>query len=371
MRILHLMSCRGWSSDAYWAARVAHELERRGHAVTLACRRGTEESVIKRVEREGVSDVTTFRFAGGVRPVADAEDLRRLRAAARAADIIHVHRGKEHWLAAAACATLPGRRPIVRTRHIAQAVRPHAGNRWLYQRATALVITVTEAIRGQYIAAGLLPPERVLTLHGGADVETYRPRACDPTVRQVLGGARDGALVGMIGGLRVMKGHQVVIDALDRLRGDGLKLHAAFVGHGSMERPIREAITRAGLGDRVTVPGFSNDVPGAMAALDVALYVPLESDGMSRVVFEYLAAGRPLIASRVGAAAEVLVDGVHALLVPAGDADALAAALRRLLADAGLRARLGEAARRLVVERYSGARVAEALEAQYARLLAA
>ncbi|HEV8471769.1 MAG TPA: glycosyltransferase, partial [Methylomirabilota bacterium] len=64
-------------------------------------------------------------------------------------------------------------------------------------------------------------------------------------------------------------------------------------------------------------------------------------------------------------------DGVHALLVPAGDADALVAALRRLLGDAGLRARLGEAARRLVVERYSGARLAEALEAQYARLLAA
>jgi glycosyltransferase involved in cell wall biosynthesis len=62
---------------------------------------------------------------------------------------------------------------------------------------------------------------------------------------------------------------------------------------------------------------------------------------------------------------------VNALLVPAGDADALATALGRLLADAGLRARLGEAARRSAVERYSGARLAEALEAQYARLLAA
>ena len=74
----------------------------------------------------------------------------------------------------------------------------------------------------------------------------------------------------------------------------------------------------------MTFTGFVDDGPAAMAALDVGLYVPLESDGMSRVVFEYLAAGRPLIASRVGVVAETLVDGEHAALVPAGDPAALA-----------------------------------------------
>jgi glycosyltransferase involved in cell wall biosynthesis len=86
------------------------------------------------------------------------------------------------------------------------------------------------------------------------------------------------------------------------------------------------------------------------------------------VVFEYLAAGRALIASRVGVVPEILSDGEHALLVPAGDASALADALQRLLGDPALRARLGEAGRRLVLERYSGARVAAALEGHYADL---
>ena len=120
----------------------------------------------------------------------------------------------------------------------------------------------------------------------------------------------------------------------------------------------------------VSVAGFASDLPAVMAALDVALYVPLESDGMSRVLFEYLAAGRPLVAARTGVVPEVLVDGVHALLVPAGDAGALADALARLLQDGALRARLGDAARALALERYSGARLAEALEAHYARLVA-
>jgi glycosyltransferase involved in cell wall biosynthesis len=107
-----------------------------------------------------------------------------------------------------------------------------------------------------------------------------------------------------------------------------------------------------------------------MAALDVVLYVPLESDGMSRVVFETLAAGRALVASRVGVVPETLVDGEHALLVHAGDAGDLTDALERVVRDAGLRSRLGLAGRRLIEARYSGARLAEALEAHYVRLVA-
>ena len=370
MRILQLVSCRGWSSDAYWAARVTRELERRGHAVTLGCRAGTEGAVIDRARGEGITSIATFRFAGGVRPGADLADLRRLRAAIAAADVVHVHRGKEHWLAVIA-ARLAGGRPVVRTRHIAHALRAHAGNRWLYGRATALVVTVTEAIRGQCLAAGLLPPERIVTLAGGADAEAYRPAAPLAAVRKTLGADDGQPLIGLVSGLRVMKGHRVVIEAAARLAAAGARPRIVFVGGGPMERPLRHAIARAGLDDQIMMAGFVADLPAVMAAIDIALYVPLESDGMSRVVFEYLAAGRPLIAARVGVVAEALTDREHAALVPAGDPEALAAALATLLADAPQRRRLSEAGRRLVVERYSGARLAADLEAHYARLVAA
>ena len=369
MRILHLVSCRGWSSDAYWAARICRELERRGHDVTLGCRRGTDAAVIDRAKAEGVGAIETFEFAGGVRLAADGADLCRLARALRGCDIVHVHRGKEHWLAVAA-SRLGGRsRPIVRTRHIAQAVRPHAANRWLYRCATALVVTVSAAIRQQYLAAGLLPPERVVALPGGADAETYRPRPADAAVRASLGGT-DVPLIGLVSGFRVMKGHQVVVDAAAQLIAAGRRVRFAFIGRGARESAIREAIHHAELDRHVTIAGWAPDLPAVMAALDIGLYVPLESDGMSRVLFEYLAAGRPLVAARTGVVPEVISDGKQALLVPAGDADALRAALARLLDDDELRARLGRAGRRRLVEEYSGARVAEALEAHYTRLVA-
>jgi glycosyltransferase involved in cell wall biosynthesis len=349
---------------------VTRELERRGHAVTLGCRRGTERAVIDRARDEGVSRVETFAFAGGLRPAADLADLRRLRTAVAAADVVHVHRGKEHWLAAAA-ARLAGGRPVVRTRHIAQAIRPHAGNRWLYARATALVVAVSEAIRGQCLAAGLVCADRIVTLAGGADADAFAPRPVDPAVRRALGAEDDQPLVGVVSGLRVMKGHHVLLDALARLAATGLRPRVVFVGRGPLEAQLREAIARDGLQAQVTIAGFAPDLPAVMAALDLALYVPLESDGMSRVVFEYLAAGRPLVAARVGVVPEVLVDGEHALLVPAGDAGALAEGLAALLGDPARRRRLGEAGRRLLLERFSGACLAAALETHYTRLAAA
>ena len=365
------MSCRGWSSDAYWATRITRELERLGHTVTLACRAGTEARVIDRARREGVQRVTTLALAGGVQPVADGRDVLRLRGLMATTDVVHVHRGKEHWLAAVANRLTPTPRPIVRTRHIAQAVRAHAANRWLYRRATALVVTVTEAIRRQYLAAGLVDPERVAALPGGADTEHYRPQPPDPEVYRSLGGRPDGLLVGMVAGLRVMKGHEVVIEAAARLNARGVRLHFVFLGRGSREQALRVRIGGAGLEPQISIGGFVDDLSTAMAALDVALYVPLESDGMSRVLFECLAAGRPLIASRVGVVPEVLADGEHAALVPAGDAAALADALARLAGDPRARARMGESGRRLVEQRYSGAHIAAALEMRYAGLLAA
>lgn len=369
MKILQLMSCRGWSSDAYWAARVTRELERRGHLVTLGCRAGTEARVIDPARREGVLRVTTLSLAGGARPMSDSGDLRRLRAMLPDVDLVHVHRGKEHWLAAVANRLISTPRPLVRTRHIAQAVRPHAANRWLYRRGTAFVVTVTEAIRSQYVAAGLVEPDRVAALPGGADTERYHPAARDPETYARLGGRPDRPLVGMIGGLRVMKGHAIVVEAAARLAARGVHPHFVFVGRGPMEPAVRAAIERAGLGSQFTFAGFVDDLTATLAALDVALYTPLESDGMSRVIFEYLAAGRPLIAARVGVVPEVLTDREHAALVPAGDGEALAEALERLLRHPNEAARLAEAGRQLVQKRYSGARIAAALEERYRRLV--
>ncbi len=360
------MSCRGWSSDAYWAASISAALERDGHDVTLVCKRGSEDRVIDRARAAGARRIATLDFASGLAPASDARDVRRLASWLDDADVVHVHRGKEHWLAAAANRLRRQPRPLVRTRHIVQAVRPHALNRWLYRRATDLVVTVTEAIRRQYVASGLVAPDRVVTLPGGVDRNIFHPGVDGAAARRALDPPGGVPLVGVVSGLRAMKGHQVAVDAAVRLSREGRNFHLVFVGRGAHEAAVRRAIAESGLAARVKVPGFAPDVAAVMAALDIALYPALESEGMSRVVFEYLAMGKPLVASRVGVVPEVLEDGATALLVPGGDAAALAAALARLLDDSALRQKLGEAGVRLTADRLSGARLAAELGRLYA-----
>jgi glycosyltransferase involved in cell wall biosynthesis len=372
--ILQIVSCRGWSSDAYWAARATVELERAGHDVTLVCKRRSEARVIRRARDAGVTRIETLTLTSGIGPVADVRDLRRLVAWLPEAQVLHVHRGKEHWLAALANRMSYLRRPLIRTRHIVQPVRPHALNRWLYGHATDQVVTVTEAIRRQLVAGGLGVERRVVTMPGGVDVDRFRPDAGAPRdhgIRTTLGLPHDVPIIGLVSGFRVMKGHQTVVDAAARLAAGGRRFHLLLIGQGPFIPKVRAQIEAAGLGDRISILGFVDDLPAAMAVLDVALYSALESDGMSRVLFEYLAAGVPVVASRVGVVPEILEDGRSALLVPSGEPGPLADAIARLLDDPGRRREIGAAGAALVRARYSGARLAEQLTALYLSLAVA
>ena len=370
LRVLQVVSCRGWSSDAYWAARMCHELDRAGHEATLICRRGSEERVISRARGEGVKRIDTLSLGSGLRPWGDPSDIRRLRARLERADIVHVHRGKEHWLAALANRFRARSIPLVRTRHIVQPLRPHALNRWLYGQATDLLITVSEAIARQCRAGGLAPDHRVVSMPGGADGERFRPASDSTALRRRLGIDEGAVVIGMVSGFRIMKGHGLVVEAARRLASDRRRFHLVFAGKGPFQAATRQAVDAAGLSDHASFLGFVEDTAGVLAALDVALYPPLESDGMSRSLFEYLAAGRAVVASRVGVAAEVLTDGRDALLVPGGDAPELASAMGRLLDHPALRAELGKAAGLLAHARLTGARVAERLVDRYRGLLA-
>jgi glycosyltransferase involved in cell wall biosynthesis len=369
--ILQIVSCRGWSSDAYWAARATVELERAGHDVTLVCRRRSEARVIRRARDAGVSRIETLTLTSGIGPLADVLDLRRLVAWLPEAQVLHVHRGKEHWLAALANRTSSLRRPLVRTRHIVQPVRPHALNRWLYGRATDQVVTVTEAIRRQLVAGGLGVERRVVTMPGGVDVDRFRPDAGPPrghAIRATLGLPHDVPIIGLVSGFRVMKGHQTVVEAAARLAAGGRRFHLLLIGQGPFVPKVRAQVEASGLGERISTLGFVDDLPATMAVLDVALYSALESDGMSRVLFEYLAAGVPVVASRVGVVPEILEDGRTALLVPPGEPEPLADAIARLLDDPRRRREIGAAGAALVRARYSGARLAEQLTALYLSL---
>ncbi len=209
---------------------------------------------------------------------------------------------------------------------------------------------------------------RTRTVPYGVDVHVFSPAAQTNGVRQRLGVAPDAFLVLAVGRLVEKKGFAHLIEAAARTGGVRVVIAGEGDLRGELEAKVRAAqapVTFAGALDR-------DSVAAALAAAD-AVVVPSvvdragNVDGLPNTLLEALAAGRPVIATRVAGIPDVLSDEVNGLLVPQKDPAALAAALRRLVSEPGTRLRLGRAARRTAVERLSWQVTARSFEDCYAQ----
>jgi len=170
--------------------------------------------------------------------------------------------------------------------------------------------------------------------------------------------------VGFVGSMKPWHGLPVLIEAFAQLHHREAATRLLLVGGGPEEGPVRSELAARGLASASYLTGAvtPGDVPGFLTSMDVAVapypeprrcyFSPLK-------VFEYLAAGRAVVASRVGQLEDVIQHDVTGLLCPPGDAAALAAALGRLQGQPGLRARLGRAARASVLRSYTWEALAE------------
>jgi glycosyltransferase involved in cell wall biosynthesis len=164
------------------------------------------------------------------------------------------------------------------------------------------------------------------------------------------------------------KGVDVLIDALATARDRGTKLRACLIGDGPLLEQHRRRVSARGLDDCVLLAGRVDDVDPYLQHADVFALATREEQSGSLALLEALRAGAPVVASAVDGIPEDVADGESALLIPPGDASALAGALARLAGDAELRARLAAAGRRLFEERFAAEPFAAALGAAYAGL---
>ncbi|HYT94587.1 MAG TPA: glycosyltransferase [Gemmataceae bacterium] len=212
-------------------------------------------------------------------------------------------------------------------------------------RLTAATITNCEACRDAVIADEGAPAESVFVLENGVDFDRF---SALPALA-----ARPGPIhVGVVANLRPVKGLDVFVRAAATVAAHCPDVTFAVAGEGESRADLERLADELGLGKRLQLPGVVRDVPAFLSRADVAVLCS-HSEGMSNALLEYMAAGRAIVATRVGAAERLIEAGTHGLLVPPGDATALAGAIERLAADAGLRVRLGAAARQRAEQHYS------------------
>lgn len=178
-------------------------------------------------------------------------------------------------------------------------------------------------------------------------------------------------LIGAVGHLREVKNHALMVRALARVLPDLPDVGAVILGRevteeAEVKQQLEEMIVELGLGGRVVLAGQCDDVHRWLARMSVFCH-PSRFEAMPNAVLEAMAAGLPVVATRVGELEELIVDGEDGILVGSDDEDEMAAALRRILADSSLAARLGERAASKVRRRFSCKTTAAALESLYSR----
>lgn len=191
--------------------------------------------------------------------------------------------------------------------------------------------------------------ERVEVIHCGVDTAALRPND------RPRAAVRPFTIL-CIGTLHEVKGQAVLVEACRILRDAGLDVRCRFIGDGPDESTLRDSIAAAGLADRVTLDGRRTraEVIEALREADLVAAPSVHAsdgkrEGIPVVLMEAMSCGLPVVASRLSGIPELVDDGVDGLLVPPGEASALADAIRRIADDPGLADRLGGAARRKIL----------------------
>jgi glycosyltransferase involved in cell wall biosynthesis len=194
--------------------------------------------------------------------------------------------------------------------------------------------------------------------------------------RTALGLTAEHLVVANVGRLVRWKGQDVFLRALAEAAPGLPHLRALIVGGPDADASsrtfaaeLRQQAQSLGLGDRVVFTGHRRDAQRLMAAADVVVHSAVTPEPFGRVIIEALAAGRPVIATAAGGVLDILEHEVTGLLVPPGDAPALARAIERLARDPGLRERLGTAGRRHVIAAFNRPQHVDRVTALYAQCL--
>ena len=347
-----------------------------GHEVDVAA--PTDSDVFAAARAAQIS-THAIPLVGPLNPLKDAAAVATVRRLVSAGgfDVVHAHGFKAGFVGRIAT-RLAGGAPFVVTahNHVLERDETSGAAKTRYrtvERALARYVTryiaVSESIRRELIEGYGLADARVVTIRNGIDAAPFlRPR--DVTAaRASLGLPLDARVIGLAARFSSQKGLRHLIAALPELRLGEPRVLAAFGGSGPLESELREQAAALEVGGAIRWLGYVSDVPGFLAALDV--YVsPAETEALGIGLIEASAAALPIVATDVGGAGEVVVDGVTGVLVPSRDSSSLAHATLALLRDPERARSLGAAARERAVSDFGSERMVDQTARTYADAIA-
>jgi len=292
---------------------------------------------------------------------------------ARNVRLIHARSRAPAW--SALWAARQTRIPFVTTWHGSYSARTSFKRLYNSVMARGDVVIANSAWTAEHVRTQF-PARRIATIPRGVDLERFDPAAIPServaALRRAWGADSASILVLLPGRLTRWKGQEILIEAMALLAQPHVRavLAGDAQGRAIYEHALRHAIATNGLADRVIIAGHVADMPAAYLAADIVVSASTQEEAFGRVAAEAAAMGRPVIATDHGGSRETVINGETGLLVPPGDAAALAGALRLLMeAGAAGRAAIGAKGRAHIQAHFTVERMCTATLSVYRELL--
>lgn len=345
MKILQILDERWDSGVTAYGLAVARALIERGHDVVVAARPG--KPAAQRAVQSGLPVLPLGSFLASARAIRTG-----------GFDLLNAHTGAGHTLGFAASRWTTA--ALVRTRGEARRLGVRPGQSALFRRTDG-VIAASRALAEAYAARFPFLGDRLSVVEPAVDMPAAAPAFPPGPFR-----------AGILGRLDPVKGHRVLIDAVAQLK-DRLSDQTFLIAGEEKNltgRALGEFAAARGVARWVKIVGRVSDAGAFMAACHVGVVASENSEAVSRAGLEWLAQGRPLIATAVGALPEIVLNGDNGFLVPPKGAGGIARTLRLLMDDPERCRKMGERARRVAEERFSTTRLGESTEKVYEAALA-
>jgi glycosyltransferase involved in cell wall biosynthesis len=357
--VLQLVANRWWTGSADPVIQLSRGLEARGHRVLLGLIPGGRFE--DKAREAGLQPLPGLSLEAKLAPVGVLGDVRRLRrlVMAERVDVVHTHHSHDHWLGL----LCRGRATLVRSFHSARGVSARWPAAALYRRSDALIAASGE-IAARCRETGVAA-ERVFRVDGVTDVARFAESGGGEKIREEFG-LGSGPVLGCVARLASRRGHEALIRGFALLLPTYQDARLLLVGKGELRARLDALVHDLGLARQVLFTGYRDtDLPAVLDALDVFVLLGAGSDESCRAALEAMAAGRPVVARRVGALGEAVVHGTTGVLLDDDRAESVAAALRTLLEDPDRSRAMGEAGRRRALAAFTPEHHAAQVEAVY------
>lgn len=323
MNVLHLSSEKSWRGGEQQMAYLIKELSRIGVTTHVMARSG---SAFEKWCGENGIPCSGLRFQNDF----DFRSATGLKAYCRSKrfDVIHLHSSRSHGIAVLAAA-LGNKVPLVLSRRVDFPLKSNFLSQWKYNHPSIKkIVCVSDKIR-EIVSRAVKHPGRCVTVYDGIDLMRFAGKGRRGVLHKELGIQENTPLIGNIAALAPHKDYFTFLDTVKILSE---KTNARFViaGDGPLRAEIENRIRSLGLGEKIFLLGFREDLENVFAALDILLYTSKE-EGLGSTLLDAMAYGLPIVATEAGGIPEIVKNGFNGLTAPVGDSAALAENVIRLL----------------------------------------